>query len=151
MKISQKSEYALRAIFDLSLHEHHGLVKSSCIASRQRIPQKFLEQILGNLKQGGLVETRRGPDGGFRLTRPANQITVGEVLLIIECGRDKKRWAQDVLTQFWCQVDKSIASIIDGTTFADLVKRWKDTSARHVPNLQIWSIRSATSLSRPQS
>ena len=137
MNISQKSEYALRAVFDLSLHEGYGLVKSSCIASRQRIPQKFLEQILGNLKQGGLVETRRGPDGGFRLTRPADQITVGEVLVIIECGRDKKRRTQDVLIQFWCKVDKSISTIIDGTTFADVVQRWNETSARHVPNGKI--------------
>ena len=121
MKISRKSEYALRAIFDLSAYGSDGLVKSSCIASRQRIPQKFLGHILGNLKQGGLIETRRGPDGGVCLARPADQITVGEVLLIIECGRGKKRWAHDVLTQFWCQVDKSISAIIDRTTFADVV------------------------------
>jgi len=122
MNISRKSEYALRAVFDLSVYGSDGLVKSSCIASRQHIPQKFLGHILGNLKQGGLIETRRGPDGGVCLTRPADQITVGEVLAVIECGRNGKRWAQDVLLQLWNRVDDSISAILDCTTFADVVQ-----------------------------
>jgi Rrf2 family protein len=64
MKISQKSEYALRAIFDLSLHPPEDLVKLSGIAERQEIPRKFLELIFASLRQGGLVETRRGREGG---------------------------------------------------------------------------------------
>lgn len=137
MKISQKSEYALRAIFDLSLRAGDDLVKASYIASRQQIPLKFLELILGTLKQGGLVETRRGPEGGCRLARPADQITVGNVLALTEDPGNGRRGVQDAFTHLWNQVDESASAIIDGTTFADLAWRWERSKAEQVASRQI--------------
>jgi Rrf2 family protein len=66
IRISQQSEYALPAIFDLAHHRPEELVKVSSIASRQGIPQKFLESILLSLRHGGFVHSRRGRDGGYR-------------------------------------------------------------------------------------
>src|SRR5712672_3663499 len=95
MNISVKGEYALQAIFDLALQGAPQPVKIADIARRQKIPQKFLELILAGLKQGGFVESRRGADGGYRLARPADQITVGEVLRFIEEGKRTKRAGAD--------------------------------------------------------
>ena len=69
MNISVKGEYALHAIFDLSLQKPGEPIKIADIARRQRIPQKFLELILASLKQGGFVESRRGAEGGYLLAR----------------------------------------------------------------------------------
>src|SRR5271168_1107607 len=91
MNISVKGEYALQAIFDLATQPVGEPVKIADIATRQKIPQKFLELILASLKQAGFVESRRGAEGGYRLARPADQITIGEVLKFVEDGKKAKR------------------------------------------------------------
>src|SRR5579871_4568957 len=84
MNISVKGEYALQAIFDLASQRAGEPVKIADIARRQKIPQKFLELILAGLKQAGFVESRRGAEGGYLLARPAESLTVGEVLRFVE-------------------------------------------------------------------
>ena len=95
MNISVKSEYALKAIFDLACQTQGEPVKIAEIARRQQIPQKFLELILASLKQGGFVESRRGAEGGYRLARAPEQINVGTVVrgteedfALVQCFRD---------------------------------------------------------------
>ena len=92
MNISVKGEYALQAIFDLAMQRQGEPVNIADIANRQKIPQKFLELILAGLKQGGFVESRRGAEGGYLLARPADSLTVGEVLRFVE-GPSKARVA----------------------------------------------------------
>src|SRR6202521_4364767 len=99
MTISVKSEYALQAVFDLALQPSGEPVKIAGIARRQKIPQKFLELILGSLKQGGFVESRRGAEGGYRLAKPAAEITIGEVLRFVEDGKQTKRLASNPFHQ----------------------------------------------------
>src|SRR5580765_1042437 len=137
MNISVKGEYALQAIFDLAMQSAAEPVKIAGIARRQKIPQKFLELILSGLKQGGFVESRRGADGGYRLARPADQITVGEVLRFMEDGKKSKRAAPSPFTDVWKRVDAATAAIVDRTTFAELVRQWKESQRRYVPN---WNI-----------
>lgn len=137
MNISVKGEYALQAIFDLAMQSAAEPVKIAGIARRQKIPQKFLELILSGLKQGGFVESRRGADGGYRLARPADQITVGEVLRFMEDGKKSKRAAPGPFTDVWKRVDAATAAIVDRTTFAELVRQWKESQHRYVPN---WNI-----------
>src|SRR5437763_12260574 len=91
MNISVKAEYALQALLDLAMHHRGVPVKIADIARRQKIPQKFLELILAGLKQGGFVESRRGAEGGYLLARPAEAITVGEVVRYMEGAKDSKR------------------------------------------------------------
>src|SRR5580700_7205964 len=100
MNISVKSEYALLAIFDLAMQSPGELVKIADIAGRQKIPQKFLELILASLKKGGFVESRRGAEGGYKLARPADQITVGQVLKYVEQSK-KTRRGSDAFTDLW--------------------------------------------------
>src|SRR6266853_2785065 len=111
MNISVKSEYALLAVFDLALQAVGEPVKIADIAKRQSIPQKFLELILASLKQGGFVESRRGAEGGYLLARPADAITVGEVLRYVEVGKAKARGKSATVTPFtdvWERVDSSV-------------------------------------------
>src|SRR6476659_8262242 len=125
MNISVKGEYALQAIFDLAAQRPGEPVRIAEIARRQKIPQKFLELILAGLKQGGFVESRRGAEGGYRLAKPANEITVGEVLRFVEDTKHAKRVASNPFSQIWQQVDAAVANILEHTTFAELARTWQ--------------------------
>ena len=80
MLISQKSRYALRAILELAKRKSSGHTKIAEVARAQIIPPRFLEVILGQLKQGGFVESRRGSDGGYVLVRSPAGLTVSNVV-----------------------------------------------------------------------
>lgn len=135
LNISVKSEYALQAVLDLATQTPNESVKIADIARRQKIPQKFLELILANLKQGGFVESRRGAEGGYRLARPADQLTVGEVLRYVEESRASKR--STVFSEVWKKVDDSISAILDHTTFADLARRAKTLQTHYAADFEI--------------
>lgn len=137
MNISVKGEYALQAIFDLAMQPPGEPVKIADIARRQNIPQKFLELILANLKQGGFVESRRGAEGGYRLARAADQLTIGEVIKFVEEGKKARRPTSDAFTDLWKKVDASVSAVLDRTTFAELVRRWRESQTRYVPNWEI--------------
>jgi Rrf2 family protein len=141
MNISVKGDYALQAIFDLASQPRGEPVKIADIARRQHIPQKFLELILASLKQGGFVESRRGAEGGYLLARPADAITVGEVLRFVEGpaqgkGRQRRK-VETPFTSMWHEVDQSISRILDHTTFADLLRDWSEKQNRFVMNWEI--------------
>ena len=141
MNISVKSEYALHAIFDLSVQPQGEPVKIAEISRRQKIPQKFLELILSGLKQGGFVESRRGAEGGYFLARPAHAITVGQVLRFVESVRSARpNGAPDEpgpFSDMWRQVDDSVSRVVDETSFEDLVRRWREKQGSYVPNWDI--------------
>ncbi len=136
LNISVKGEYALHAIFDLALQPAGEPVKIADIARRQKIPQKFLELILSSLKQGGFVESKRGADGGYKLARLPEQITIGQVLAFLE-GKKRKPGEENAFTDLWKRVDASVAAIVDHTTFAELTRKWKESQKRYVPNWEI--------------
>src|SRR5215470_7339512 len=130
MNISVKGEYALQAILDLAMQPQGEPVRIADIAHRQKIPQKFLELILAGLKQAGFVESRRGAEGGYLLSRPADSLTVGEVLRHVEGtahakGRSRRK-GETPFADMWSQVDQAVSGIIDKTTFGDLLRAWQD-------------------------
>src|SRR5207247_6609743 len=131
MYISVKGEYALQAVFDLTLQATtRQPVKIAGIAGRQKIPQKFLELILASLKQGGFVESRRGAEGGYLLARPPESIKVGEVMRFVEGphqgkGRQRRK-TETPFTVMWERVDRAVSDIVDHTTFADLLRSWAE-------------------------
>ncbi len=137
MNISVKSEYALHAIFDLATQPLDQPVKIADIARRQQIPQKFLELILASLKQGGFVESRRGAEGGYKLAKPADQLTVGQVLRFVEQSKKTRTDVGDPFIDMWKRVDAAADTLLDSTTFAELVRRWKESQTRYVPNFEI--------------
>jgi Rrf2 family cysteine metabolism transcriptional repressor len=141
MNISVKGQYALEALVDLASQAPGEPVKIAEIARRQKIPQKFLELILASLKQGGFVESRRGAEGGYLLARPADSLTVGEVLRFIEgppSGKNRLRRKTDSpLGGVWEQVDQAVSGILDRTTFGDLLRTWTEKKNKYVMNWEI--------------
>jgi Rrf2 family transcriptional regulator, cysteine metabolism repressor len=141
MNISVKGEYALHAIFDLALQKPGEPIKIADIAQRQKIPQKFLELILAGLKQGGFVESRRGAEGGYLLSRAPDLITVGEVLRFVEGAKsskqNQKQTANDPFTEIWRRVEHAVSNVVDQTTFAELVRNWRERQTKYVPNWEI--------------
>ncbi len=129
--ISEKCRYALKAIFYLALRDASHPVKVQEIASTQAIPQRFLEIILAELKHGGFVDSQRGADGGYILLRPANQLTVGEIIRFMQGGSRKREPSATtgyitgdyVFERMWQKVGKAVADIYEGTTFASLIEQ----------------------------
>ena len=140
MNISVKGEYALQALFDLATQTPGEPIKIADIARRQKIPQKFLELILAGLKQGGFVESRRGAEGGYLLAKPADSITVGQVLRFMESARNKnvsKGQPDTPFQHLWRQVESAVSQVVDGATFGDLVREWRERQGKYVPTWDI--------------
>ncbi|MDD2679348.1 MAG: Rrf2 family transcriptional regulator [Candidatus Omnitrophica bacterium] len=136
MKITYKGDYALKTILDLAAHFGNGPVAINDLSRRLDIPTKFLEQILLDLKRAHFVESRRGKIGGYCLSRPPAQITLGEVTRFINgpvepiaCVDKKYSGCHDigkcVFRDVWAEVNRSTARIIDNVTFEDLLKKSK--------------------------
>jgi Rrf2 family protein len=138
LNVSVKCEYALRAVLDLALTASPEPVRIADIAMRRRIPQKFLETILSDLRKQGFLESRRGAEGGYLLARPAETITVGEVLRAVEGGRTAPgNETAGPLDFLWNEVDTAIAAVIDRRTFADLAREMREREMQFVPNWEI--------------
>ncbi|MBN2288499.1 MAG: Rrf2 family transcriptional regulator [Candidatus Glassbacteria bacterium] len=151
MQISNKCYYALRALFELSLNASQSQpVKIGLIASKQRIPKRFLEVILSELRQGGFVQSRRGVEGGYILARRPEQITIGEVVRFVDrdlapvaCVSDSGQNSKCEFScecpfyDFWLKAKQALDSVYDGTTMSDIVERWRSISAKDSFNYEI--------------
>ena len=84
MSVSQKCQYGLRALFELARRRGEGVTRLQDVAAAQAIPQRFLENILNQLRQGGFVESRRGKNGGFTLARAPSATTLLEIISFID-------------------------------------------------------------------
>ena len=147
--VPQKTQYALRAVFELARRYGQGPVKISDTAEAQAIPPRFLEVILNQLKQAGFLDSRRGSEGGYFLTRRPEQVRVGEVIRFmqgdvgpVECvaGSSKDRcplYGDCVFLPMWQRVEKAISNVYDGTSFQDLVEEDKKKSGEYVPGYSI--------------
>ena len=128
MKISAKAEYACLAILALARPSCDGApVRIREIAESHEIPERYLVQILLQLKGAGLVHSTRGALGGYRLARPSSAISLGEVLAAIdgpgEPPRDSDTPAARVLAAVWETVRCAERAVLDQTSIADLLQR----------------------------
>jgi Rrf2 family transcriptional regulator, cysteine metabolism repressor len=133
MRISARGEYAIQAVLDLTLHRNGPLVPLQDIASRQRIPQRYLEHVLLALRRAGILTSRRGSTGGYHLTRRPEDLTVGDVLRAVEGNASpfdataRKRGARaGDLAELWDEVAEAVSAVVDRFTFADLAARVAD-------------------------
>lgn len=132
MRISAESEYACRALLELALNwPARKLVQVPVIARKQAIPVKYLEQILIQLKSAGIVESVRGKQGGYRLTKPPRKISLGEVMRKIKGPllqlADTAAQGKSVFTAIWQEVEGSIVRVLDKITFEDIANKAKST------------------------
>ena len=129
--MSAKADYALRAAIELAA-AGDGPVKGERIAQAQEIPLKFLENILLELRHAGIVRSQRGVEGGYWLARPAEQVSLAEVIRAVEGPIANVRGVgpQDVeytgaagrLREVWIAVRASLRSVLEETTVADLAR-----------------------------
>lgn len=145
MKLSVRGEYALRALIVLGLNYHQPVVRIQTISQLQNIPKRFLEQILNDLKSAGMLESRRGVGGGYRLKKPPEQITLAEVIRHVEgplapvscvsekfyeccsCPDEQKCGIRSVMKE----VRDAIARILTEVTVAQLCERVKKLQGEH--------------------
>jgi Rrf2 family protein len=133
MQISTKGKYSVRAVLDIANHSNGSPVPLAAISRREGISLLFLEQLFQQLRKGNLVKSVRGPHGGYVLARDPSEITIGEVIRLIEpplysssCfskeeSVDKCRIAESCVSgAIWRQLSQHIDSFLDSITVADL-------------------------------
>lgn len=136
MRVSARTEYALLALMEIAAHSADTPLQSKDIAARAGIPKPFLDQLLMDLRRSGLIRSIRGPGGGYALGRPAAEVTVRDVIEVVEghvlhtqCGIKApdgspcRRLALCALLEVWRRVDRSIIEVLSRTTLADLAER----------------------------
>jgi Rrf2 family protein len=132
MRVSAKVDYALRAMLELAA-VREGLVKAERIATAQGIPQKFLENIMLDLRHAELVTSQRGVDGGYALARAADEITMADVIRAVEGPIASVRGERPdtlayagpaaALRDAWLELRSAMRGVLEGTTLTDLVER----------------------------
>ena len=130
MRISAKAEYAVRAAVELAAADGEKPVKAERLATAQDIPLNFLENILGELRHAGIVRSQRGAEGGFRLARPAEEVTIADVIRAVDGplasirGGPPENVAYDgaagSLSNVWIAVRASLRSVLERVTLADV-------------------------------
>jgi Rrf2 family protein len=142
MRLSTKTRYGVRAIFDIAYHSHAQpgvAAQAKDIARRQSIPLRYLEQIFQDLKRSGLVESKRGPRGGYYLKREPEDMLLGDVVRALQGPiEDMFRVEEDpgenargvspgqITSSLWKELSDHVIEWFDGITIADLVKRGED-------------------------
>lgn len=133
LNFTSKEEYGLRAVMHLAIHEGAWPIQSREIAAAEGIPEQFLEQVLAALRRGEVVRSIRGASGGYELSRPARNITAGDVfralsgpIAPIPCmdGDPSDRCDQldrCTVVSLWQRVQSAILQVLDGTTIQDMV------------------------------
>ncbi len=122
MRLSARTHYALRAAAELAAAPP-GPVPAERISTAQRIPRRFLDNILLQLRRAGLIHSQRGPDGGYWLARPADQITLAEVIIVIEgVPQDNEAFfgASEPLEKVWSALRENETRVLTGVTLAHL-------------------------------
>jgi Rrf2 family protein len=130
MRISAKADYAVRAVAELAAANGEKPVKAERVATAQSIPLNFLENILGELRHAGIVRSQRGAEGGFRLAKPAEQVTVADVIRAVEGPLASVRGgppedaayagAAASLPTVWIAVRVNLRGVLETVTIADI-------------------------------
>lgn len=142
-QISQKSRYALRALLQMALLGTRQPVAGSKLAASQKIPSRFLEVILNELRQGGFVRSIRGKHGGYILAKSPHQITVGQIIRFLESA-SRKTPAGSVVTEGlhsenWLmeQINSSISQVLDSATLEDMAAEEQKRMSSYIVNYVI--------------
>jgi Rrf2 family iron-sulfur cluster assembly transcriptional regulator len=132
MRLTTKGRFAVTAMIDVALHQHHGPVTLAGISERQQISLSYLEQLFGKLRRRRLVASTRGPGGGYQLDRPMNQTTVSDIIFAVDepldatqcggkenCHDDQRCMTHDL----WANLNIRMLAYLDSVTLADLVEQ----------------------------
>jgi Rrf2 family cysteine metabolism transcriptional repressor len=139
MRISSKGDYGLRALFDLAQHYGEGPIQSEAIANRQGIPVNYLNQLLITMRRAGLVESLRGPQGGHRLARTPESISLFEALTVLEGpflpnehhhegAAASEPIDQELIDDVWDDLRARVTDILQEQSLDDLCQRKRSRS-----------------------
>lgn len=138
MRISTRGRYAVRAMIDLALHDGESPIQRQDIAQRQDISIHYLEQLLVRMRKAGLVQSIRGPGGGYRLSRSPERIRISDIILVVEgpialapCLEDSDepacpRMAECVAHRLWRDIAEQLEQALGGVTLADLCQQKRE-------------------------
>ncbi|MCI8598207.1 MAG: Rrf2 family transcriptional regulator [Lachnospiraceae bacterium] len=138
MKLSTKGRYGLRALIDLALYSENETVSIASISARQNISESYLEQLIAKLRKAGLVTSVRGAGGGYRLAKPATEISVGDILRALEGSLDPVECpglkeesgcdgAEFCVTKYvWQRINDSINQTVDEIKLDQLLEESKN-------------------------
>jgi Rrf2 family protein len=144
MDISARTDYAIRALLMLAQEAQSagGPTSVDTLAHRQSLPRKFLEAILGDLRRGGIVVSQRGPTGGYALSRPAAQISLGDIFRVVDGPLAEVRGLRPHETSYdgvarylpvvWVAVRASLRRVLDGTSLQQLLSGELPAAVRHL-------------------
>jgi Rrf2 family protein len=142
VRISAKADYAVRAAVALAAEDPAEAVNAEAIAESQQIPPRFLENILGELRHAGIVQSRRGAEGGYRLSRPADDITIAELIRAVDGPLATVRGdsAEQLdysgpampLQEVWLALRANIRQVLESVTLAAVVEGELPPQVRHL-------------------
>jgi len=138
MRLTTKGRFAVTAMIDLAMRHHQGPVTLAGISQRQKISLSYLEQLFGKLRRHELVESTRGPGGGYTLARPAKNVTVADIIFAVDepldatqCG-GKENCNDDgpcMTHELWSNLNKRMIEYLDSVTLGELVEQQKGREA----------------------
>ena len=136
MRLTTKGRFAVTAMIDLALRESHGPVTLAGISQRQHISLSYLEQLFGKLRRFDIVESTRGPGGGYTLARRADQVTVADIIIAVDepldatqCGGKGNCRGEDaghgrcMTHDLWTSLNQKMVEYLSSVSLADLVKQ----------------------------
>ena len=142
MRLTTKGRFAVTAMIDLAMRQHQGPVTLAGISQRQKISLSYLEQLFGKLRRHELVESTRGPGGGYTLARPMKEVTVADIIFAVDepldatqCG-GKENCQDDgpcMTHELWANLNKRMIEYLDSVTLAELVDQQKGRETRAQP------------------
>ncbi len=138
MKVSTKGDYGVRALVELAHRYGQGPVQSAAIASRQEIPETYLDQLLTTLRRAGFIRSVRGPQGGHALISEPHEVRMSDVMVVLEgslapiaCVDDPDACTKEggcVQREVWERVRDATQEILDSVTIADLAEKERENS-----------------------
>ena len=142
MRLTTKGRFAVTAMIDLAMRQHQGPVTLAGISQRQKISLSYLEQLFGKLRRHELVESTRGPGGGYTLARSAKDVTVADIIFAVDepidatqCG-GKENCVEDgqcMTHELWSNLNKKIVEFLDSVTLANMVEQQRSRETRQAP------------------
>jgi Rrf2 family iron-sulfur cluster assembly transcriptional regulator len=148
MRLTTKGRFAVTAMIDVAMHGAEGPVTLAAVSARQKISLSYLEQLFGKLRRSGLVESVRGPGGGYNLAKPSDQLSVADIIIAVDepidatqcAGRENCKDDRRCMTHdLWAGLNDHIFNFLSGVSLAELVRQQQPTDVtvlqdhRHSP------------------
>jgi Rrf2 family transcriptional regulator, cysteine metabolism repressor len=132
LKLSTKGRYGVTLMLDLAMHHGVGPISLKSVAERQGLSEHYLEQLIAPLRNAGLVRSIRGAYGGYVLQKEPHEITVGDVIRVLEGPITVVDDPEEELSDLWEKVRNAINEVLDATTLQDLVDKKKQAGDNYM-------------------